>query len=130
MALELASTATHPEKALVAFALRVAALWTSEREIGLYRLISSEAVRFPQLAEIYRETMRSFRATLADYLSLQCDRGVLAIDDIEATTRLFSLMTIGEIREETLFGSPPSVSQIDVMVRRGVRLFLDGCWKR
>ena len=50
-----------PEHVLTGFATQVAKNWASPEAIGVYRLIVSEAARFPQMASIYRETMDRFR---------------------------------------------------------------------
>ena len=52
----------------------MARTWAHPEEVGLYRLIISEAMRFPQLAEIYRGTMSRLRRTLAAYLAGACGK--------------------------------------------------------
>lgn len=52
----------------------------------------SEAVRFPQLATVYRNVMDRFRTTLADYLQQQCDAGTLRIDDVDAASHQFGML--------------------------------------
>ena len=68
-----------PRQVLTEFATQVATNWAAPESVGVYRLIVSEAVRFPQLGSIYRDAMDRFRSVLADYLQKQCDAGMLAI---------------------------------------------------
>ena len=127
LALEMTSETAEPEAVLIAYATALAHHWASDREIGLYRLIAAEAVRFPELVEVYRHSKEGFSALLADYLLMLRSRGLLEFDDVAATVRLFGFCTIGEVREETLFGRRPDEAVLEGLVRQGVRLFLSGC---
>ena len=115
-----------PHHVLTSFGTQVARSWTEPEEIGLYRLIISEATRFPQMASIYRDAMRRFRATLADYLSEQSDLGTLTIPDPDAASHQFGMLVYGEIREDALLGDTVTEEDIAAVVKRAVRVFLTG----
>jgi AcrR family transcriptional regulator len=123
---ELADGTAEVDKVLVACAMTLARHWLSEREIGLFRLVITEAVRFPQLATLYENSVEPFARMFEAYLDDQQTRGVLVIDNIQAAARLFTFVTTGPLRQMTLFGRSPSVLQVEEIVTRGVRLFLDG----
>ena len=115
-----------PEHVLTGFATQAAKTWASPEVIGIYRLIVSEAARFPQLASIYRDTMNRFRKTLADYLQQQCDAGTLAIADVDAASYQFGLLAYGEVREKGLLGETVTEAGITALVCRTVEAFLMG----
>lgn len=122
----IAATDGEPEHVLTGFATQVAKTWASTEAIGVYRLIVSEAARFPQLAAIYRDTMERFRHGLADYLQQQCDAGALNIADVDAASHQFGMLAYGEVREKGLLGEQVTDADIDAVVRRTVQLFLRG----
>lgn len=123
---EITRPDADPRQALTKFATQVATNWASPESIGVYRLIVSEAVRFPQLGLIYRDAMDRFRSILADYLQKKCDAGILAIPDVDAASHQFGMLAYGEIREKRLLGEPVTDSDIEVVVSRTVEVFLNG----
>jgi AcrR family transcriptional regulator len=116
----------EPASVLRGFGVQVARSWAAPEEIGLYRLIVAEAVRFPQLAAVYRASMDRFGTTLGRYLREQTDTGTLAVDDPEAAARQFGMLAYGEIREKALLGE--SITDVDItrQIDRAVRVFLTG----
>jgi transcriptional repressor AefR-like protein len=122
----MAASAGGPEQVLLTFGLRIARGWTSPEEVGLYRLILTEAHRFPVLAEILDGQMERLRRPLVDYLREQIDRGVFAILDLDAAVHHFGLLIYGQARERALLGQTQSPEEIAAIVRRGVRLFVAG----
>lgn len=127
LAEELTDGSINPEQGLTTFALTTAHHWTSEREFGLYRLVITEADRFPHLVTLYRKSIDAFREVVATYLTEQVVRRVLVIDDIAVAVRLFASVTTGQIREQMLLGECPSSSEIEAQVKEGVRMFLSWC---
>lgn len=115
-----------PEHVLTSFGTQVARSWAQPEEVGLYRLVISEANRFPQLASIYRDAMRRFRTTLAEYLSQQSDLGTLTIPDSDTASHQFGLLVYGEIREDALLGDTVTEETIAAVVQRAVHVFLTG----
>lgn len=122
----MAATDGEPAHVLTQFATEVGRTWASAEAIGVYRLIVSEAARFPQLATIYRETMERFRRGLADYLQQQCDAGTLHIGDVDAASHQFGMLAYGDIRERGLLGEPVTDEEIKAGARRTVKVFLEG----
>lgn len=92
----------------------------------MYRLIVSEARRFPELASIYRNTMDRFRTTLADYLREQHAAGTLNMPDPDAASHQFGMLVYGEIREKGLLGETVTDDDVTAVVERAVRVFLTG----
>ena len=111
--------------------MRIAHDWTSPRVVALYRLITSEVGRFPQLGEIFKQTMEPMRWTLATYFRRQTDVGAFAVADAEAASRQFGTLAYDELREwtllgETVTGEMITGEMITAIVRRAVALFLTG----
>ena len=123
---EMAASDGGPEQVLLTFGLRIAKGWTSPEEVGLYRLILTEAHRFPVLAEILDGQMEHLRRPLVDYLREQIHRRVLAIPDLDAAVHHFGLLVYGEARERAVLGKTQSPADIAAIARRGVRLFVAG----
>ena len=115
-----------PAQVLTRVGMRIAHDWTSPRVVALYRLITSEVGRFPQLGEIFTRTMAIMRSTLATYLRQQTDLGTLAVSDPGAASRQFGMLAYGELRERTLLGETVTEEMITAIVRRAVALFLAG----
>jgi AcrR family transcriptional regulator len=122
----MTASAGDPEHVLPAFGTQVAQTWASPETVGVYRLIVSEAARFPELALIYRNTMDRFRTILADYLREQCTAGTLDIPDADAASHQFGNLVYGEIREKGLLGERVTDDDVAAVVRRAVRVFLTG----
>ena len=128
---EAAMAAMHasdgdPDHMLTSFGTAVARTWAHPEEVGLYRLVISEAMRFPQLAEIYRGTMSRFRRTLATYLAGQHELGTLNVPDPDAASHQFGMLVYGEIREDALLGDTITDDDIAAVVKRSVHVFLNG----
>lgn len=126
VATAISATDGDPEHVLTGFGTAIAKNWASADAIAVYRLIVSEAIRFPQLASIYRDTMQQLRSTLADYLQQQCDVGTLHIDDVDAASHQFGLLAYGEIRERGMLGESVTDEDLNAIVRRTVQVFLHG----
>jgi TetR/AcrR family transcriptional repressor of mexJK operon len=126
VATAMSSTNGEPEQVLTRFGAAVARTWISTEAIGVYRLFVAEATRFPQFASMYRDAMERFRTTLALYLQDQCDIGILDIEDVDAASHQFGMLTYGPIREMALLCEPVSDEDISSTVRHAVRVFLAG----
>ena len=122
----MSATAGDPEHFLTSFGSQAARNWATPEAVGVYRLVVAGAVRFPELAVIYRNTMDRFRTTLADYLRVQSEAGTLDIADADAASHQFGMLVYGEIREKALLGEAVTDDDIDAVVRRAVRVFLTG----
>ena len=75
---------------LVGLASRVATVMMDPDYLAILRTIIADTHRFPQLGEIYRDTVpeRGFRVFLALMERVQ-ERGIVDVPDAEAATRLF-----------------------------------------
>ncbi|MEV6796539.1 TetR/AcrR family transcriptional regulator [Streptomyces sp. NPDC051320] len=116
----------EPAQVLTRYGMQIARDWTSPRVVAMYRLIISEVVRFPQLAEIFTSTTEVIRSTLTTYLREQATAGTVAITDPEAASRQFGMLAYGELRERTMLGETITEERLTATVERAVTLFLNG----
>lgn len=122
----MSSSDGDPEHMLTNFGVQAARNWAGPEEIGLYRLIISEAPRFPELASLYCDSMDHFRVALADYLRQQNELGTLAVPDAPAAAHQFGMLVYGDIREKVLLGETVTDKDITSVVQRAVHVFLGG----
>jgi len=100
---------------------------------ALFRIVATEAQRFPELAIKVRCNHRErFDAALSAYLRRQVARGVFMLDDPERAAGIFIQMILGEMKECLLFDPKDSFRTIDLHghVARVVQLFLFGAVRR
>jgi TetR/AcrR family transcriptional regulator, mexJK operon transcriptional repressor len=100
---------------------------------ALFRIIATEAHRFPDLAAKMRQNdKRCIDATVADYLKSQVERGALQLADVDKAATLFLRMIFSEMHECWLFGDDDALAQRDLMshAREVVDLFLLGALPR
>jgi AcrR family transcriptional regulator len=100
---------------------------------ALFRVIDTEAHRFPDLAAKMRDNdKRCIDSAVADYLRGQVERGSLYLDDIDKAATLFLRMIFSELHERWLFGGDEAVAQMDLMTHavQVIDLFLLGALPR
>jgi AefR-like transcriptional repressor, C-terminal domain len=112
-------------------ALMICADLSLDKEVvALQRMALQETGKFPGLAEVfYNNGIRRTVAALADWLSIQQRRGLIALDDPEEAAGMLLGMVADAPRRATMFGGLPLPSrpQIEARVRNCVALFLGGC---
>ena len=107
-----------------------AKLTLSAETIALTRLVLAECDRFPELAaSFYQRAMLRTSAVLAAWLQVQCDRGLLALDDVQEASTMLRGMMVMEPQRAAMLGqsAAPGMDEIVARARVCARLFLEGC---
>jgi AcrR family transcriptional regulator len=100
---------------------------------ALFRIVATEAHRFPELAAKMRENnKRCVDNVVANYLRTQAARGALSLADPDRAATLFLQMICSEMHERLLFGGEPAVGTLDFTshVDHVIDLFLLGAAPR
>ena len=121
------------EEALSAALMACAELTLDEEVIALQRIVLQEAGKRSDIAgTFYEKAIQRTVAALADWLRLQKQRGLIALDDVdEAAGMLLGMLTSAPRRAAMFGGLPlPSRVEIEARVRRCAALFLRGCLVR
>jgi AefR-like transcriptional repressor, C-terminal domain len=94
------------------------------------RLLLGESRRFPELvATFYEVAVQGTGGVIGGWLRRQCERGLIALDNIDDAAGILRGMMIVEpqraiIMEQQAF---PDAPEIAARARTCVKLFLDGC---
>lgn len=81
---------------------------------ALFRIVATEAHRFPELAAKMRENnKRCVDNVVATYLRGQVECGGLILADADAAATLFLQMICSELHERLLFGGEAAVAKLD-----------------
>jgi AcrR family transcriptional regulator len=118
------------EQALYAALMACADLALDPEVVALQRMVLQETGKFSDIAPtFYRNGPQRTVTALADWLRLQQQRGLIALDDIdEAAGMLIGMATSAPQRAAIFGGEPlPQRSQIEARLRRCAKLFLRGC---
>jgi TetR/AcrR family transcriptional regulator, mexJK operon transcriptional repressor len=100
---------------------------------ALFRIVATEAHRFPELAAQMRENdKRCVDAALAAYLRREINRGTLVLKDPDKAAALFLQMVFSELHERWLFGNEQTLTELDLTshLHYVVDLFLLGAAPR
>jgi TetR/AcrR family transcriptional regulator, mexJK operon transcriptional repressor len=98
--------------------------------LSLYRVILSEAARFPKLARVVHAQGARQEAIrhIAQLLESQANAGYLKLDDTQFAAEQFLQMIISVPQRCALgLGAPMTRAELDLWARKSVKLFLDGC---
>lgn len=102
----------------------------SDQTVAFYRLVTAEALNFPEVARaFYREGPARSSAMVARFLEQQQKRGLIRLDDpAMAASMLLSMVTADPFRSATLgLISVPEDREIEERVTLAAALFLEGC---
>ncbi|MDO9046351.1 MAG: TetR/AcrR family transcriptional regulator [Methylobacter sp.] len=119
----------NPAAGLRAIAGAFVDLIYAEEALQLYRLIIAEQQQFPELGElIYRAGPEPVLGQLSAYLAELNTSGVLPIDDIETSSRLFLNMLKGDQHFRCLLGLQAGLDDRakQRLIDAAVSLFLKG----
>ena len=97
--------------------------------IALQSMILAESDKFPEIAEtFYRNAMQRTVATLANWLRVQHERGLIAVTDATATAGMLLGMMMFQPLRDVQFGHrpPPTPKQVELRARDCATLFLRG----
>jgi AcrR family transcriptional regulator len=100
---------------------------------ALFRIVATEAQRFPELAFRMRESNeRCVDFEVAAYLRTQIGRGTLRLSDPERAAKIFLQMVFSELHERWLFGGDQGIEQLDMddHLRHVIDIFLLGAVPR
>jgi AcrR family transcriptional regulator len=118
------------EDALYAALLACAKLALDPEVIALQRIVLQEAAQFPDIAGTFYENgiVRTL-AALANWLKVQRERGLIALDDVDEAAGMLIGMVASAPQRAAIFGGLPTPSdrEIEARVRRCAALFLRGC---
>lgn len=100
---------------------------------ALFRILATEAHRFPELAAKMRNTTKAhIDNAVAQYLRRQVERGALRLTNPQRAAALFLQMVSAELHECLLFGSPDEMSKFDLATHLNhvLEIFLNGALPR
>jgi TetR/AcrR family transcriptional regulator, mexJK operon transcriptional repressor len=123
----------EPREALTLIARTITDRARDPDSAALFRIVATEAHRFPELALQMRENdKRCLDAALANYLRREIKRGTLVLADADKAAALFLQMVFSELHERWLFGPEESLAQLDLTSHLDyvVNLFLLGAAPR
>jgi AcrR family transcriptional regulator len=104
-----------PKDALTNIAHAITSRARDPESAALFRIVATEAVRFPELATKMRDSgRRRWEGVIADYFRGQIKRGTLRLADPERAAVLFMQMICAELHECLLFGSADAIAQLDL----------------
>jgi len=101
--------------------------------IAMQRLVLGECDRFPEIAaSFYDLAIRRTSEAMQGWLRRQCDRGLIAVEDLAAATDMLrGMMIMGPQRAVMLGQRPaPEADEIETRARYCARIFLEGCRRR
>ena len=101
----------------------------SPEALALYRVVLSEAKRFPELAQAMTDSgAREGAEHIAELLAREAQAGRVRIRDSRFAAEQFMSMVLAVPQRRALgLGQPLSAKELDRWARRTVNLFLDGC---
>ena len=117
------------ESALQEALLACAELLLNGDVIALQRMVLAESDKFPEIAQtFYVKAMRRTVATLANWLRVEKERGLIAIEDPEIAAGMLLGMLAFEPQRAIMFGQKPSPGRQELRHRVEVcaSLFLNG----
>jgi AcrR family transcriptional regulator len=97
--------------------------------IALQRMILADSDKFPEIAEtFYNIATQRTLATLANWLRVQHERGLIAVRDTHATAGMLLGMMMFQPLRDVQFGRkpPPTPQEIEMRARDCAALFLYG----
>lgn len=117
------------DRVLSEYGRRFLTLITSPQALAVFRVVTAEAVRFPELGEVfYRIGPQRCTTALAAYLGEQDRAGILRIPDPEAAAGQFLAMVKGPVHMRLTLGvgPRPEEAEIAAVVEAAVAVFLRG----
>jgi AcrR family transcriptional regulator len=123
----------EPRAALMLIASTITDRARDPDSAALFRIVATEAHRFPELALQMRENdKRCIDAALASYLKREIKRGTLVLTDPDKAAALFLHMVFSELHDRWLFGPEDALRQLDLTAHLNyvVDLFLSGAAPR
>ena len=130
-AMETPGLGERVEDVLLAMGRRMAAAILVPEAIAINRIVTAQAVRFPELAHrAHREAWQRSNASIAAVLDHFTRNGQIAVEDSEMTADLFLSLVVGRLSRLAMLGIAVDLEQVDRRVEAAVRLFLTGATPR
>ena len=123
----------EPRAALTVIAETITGRARDPDAAALFRIVATEAHRFPELAAKMRENNKlCVDNVVASYLRAQVARGELVLADPDRAATLFLHMICSELHESLLFGGEAAVARLDCKshVAHVIDIFLLGTTPR
>ena len=122
-----------PKDALTVIAQTMTSHARDPESVALFRIVATEAYRFPELAAKVREsTKHRWDGAVAKYFRGQIKRGTLTLADPDRAAVVFLQMISAELHECLLFGSSEAMAQHDFTphLKQVIDIFLFGAKPR
>jgi AcrR family transcriptional regulator len=122
-----------PKDALTVIAQTMTSRARDPESVALFRIVATEAYRFPELAAKVRESSkRRWDRAVANYFRSQIKRGTLTLSDPDHAAVLFLQMICAELHERLLFGGAEAMVQHDFTphLKQVIDIFLFGATPR
>jgi AcrR family transcriptional regulator len=104
----------EPREALLSIGQSITGHARDPDSVALFRIVSAEAQRFPDLAVKMRDgAKRRIENAIANYFRGQIARGTLILGDPDRAAALFKQMICAELHEQLMFCGPDAVTKID-----------------
>jgi AcrR family transcriptional regulator len=123
----------EPRAALTVIAETITGRARDPDAVALFRIVATEAHRFPELAAKMRETDKlCLDDAVANYFRDQINRGTLTLADPDRAATLFLQMICAELHESLLFGDEAAIASLDCKahVSHVIDIFLLGAAPR
>ncbi len=123
----------EPRAALATIAATITSRARDPDAAALFRIVATEAHRFPELAAKMRENNKHcVDNVVANYLRAQVARGALTLADPDRAATLFLQMICAELHESLLFGGEAALARFDCAshVEHVINMFLLGAIPR
>jgi AcrR family transcriptional regulator len=122
-----------PKEALTVIARTITGRVRDPDSAALFRIVATEAQRFPELAAKMRDSSKQrWDGAVANYFRGQIQQGTLSLADPDRAAVLFLQMVCAELHECLLFGSAEAMAQIDFTphLEQVIDIFLFGAAPR
>jgi AcrR family transcriptional regulator len=123
----------NPKDALTVIAQTIMNRARDPESAALFRIVATEALRFPELAAKMRDSGKlRWEAVIANYFRGQIERGALRLSDPDRAAMLFLQMICAELHECMLFGRAEAMAQLDFTAHltQAIDIFLYGAAPR
>ena len=123
----------EPREALTIIGRAVTGRACDPDSAALFRILVTEAQRFPELAEkVKRNKKTHVYDAIAAYFRTQIRRGTMSLADPDRAASLFMQMICAEAHDRLIFGTVESVTALDphAHVEHAIDIFLNGALLR
>jgi TetR/AcrR family transcriptional repressor of mexJK operon len=122
----LPADATDPQAALTAFGGRLLRFFLEKRVLAIYRVVTAESVRFPELGQAFYESgPAAVHQVFSEWLAEQTAAGRLQVPDpAVASEQFIGMLRTRPFLRASLGMTPPTEAEVDQVVAAAVNTFL------